>query len=112
MSDNIKDLCQQIRELNENKREILLTDGLLESMATTSLEAFRDWECEIEQIICNHSRNLKNISKIQKLISSDENIKIKVAKIMDDIGAKRVEDLAAFSETLLRLLTETQGEVK
>lgn len=112
MSDDISDIqyrCDLIREMNENKRELLFEYGFLESMSSITLEAIRDHEYKIEQIIISHSGRNKNIEKIKSLMNDPE-IKIKVEKIMREIGAKRVEELSAFSDTVLRICLDVEGE--
>jgi hypothetical protein len=78
-------------------------------MQPMSLEVIWDYEHKIEEIFINHAGRIEKIEEIRSLMS-DESIKIKVEKIMDDIGAKRLEDLGMFSDTILRMLTKHKGK--
>jgi len=96
-------IIEQIRNLDTKNREILLKEDLLESMRASALEAVFDLQVKISQILINNSIVADKIVRIKELMNKPE-IKIKIQKIMEDLGAKRLEDLSMFADTMLNII--------
>ena len=103
-------LFEAIRNLDAKNREMLLKENFLESMRAPVLEAILDLQYKIELIIIDNSLSASKIEKIKELMNNP-GIEAKIHRIMEDLGAKRIEDLSMFADTILAV-AEPQEKIE